>query len=250
MNKFLEGILLRKIISVVSLVLLVFIVTACGDDSDDELHVLEVDFIVPESVDVNETMELKAVVTYGDDYVTDADEVVFEVWEKNDRDNGEMIDAHNHEDGTYTAEVTFEHDGIFEMYAHTTARDMHTMPKKEVIVGEGGEYDDADEENVFHTEGFELHFVELDDPTIDESYNLVTHIQMNEEPLENVDVSYEIWNDDMGDDREWVDAEETVAGEYEATFTFTDATTYHIQIHVQDEDELHEHAQYDININE
>lgn len=241
---------MRKIISVLSLLMLVLIVTACGDDDGDELHILEVDFIVPESVEVNEAMELKAVVTYGDDYVTDADEVVFEVWEKNDRDNGEMIDAHSHEDGTYTAEVTFDHDGIFEMYAHTTARDMHTMPKKEVIVGEGGEYDDGDDETVFHTEGFELHFVELEKPTIDEAYDLVTHIQINEDPLEEAEVRYEIWNDAMGDDREWIDAEETVAGEYEAEFTFDEATTYYLQIHVEDDEDLHEHSEYEIEINE
>lgn len=122
-----------------------FTLAACGDnEAVDELAMLEVEFEIPETLDVGETLKLEAVVTYGEETVTDADEVVFEVWEKDDQDNSEMIEAENNEDGTYTAETSFDDDGIYEMYAHTTARAMHTMPKREVVVGEGGEYEDAD----------------------------------------------------------------------------------------------------------
>src|SRR5690625_923738 len=220
---------------------------ACGDD-DDELHILEVDFNVPETADVGEMIKLEAIVTYGDESVTDADEVVFEVWERNDRDNGDMIDAVNHEDGTYTTEITFDDDGMFEMYAHTTARDMHTMTKKEIVVGEGGEYDEDDEETVFHTEGFELYFSELDEAQVDQEIDLDVQIEIDEEPLEEANVRYEIWHDAMGDDREWVDATERTAGEYTAPYTFTNATTYYVQIHVEDDADLHEHAQYEIDV--
>lgn len=241
-----EGTELRKILLIFSTIVLLVILAACGNN-DDELPFLEVDFIVPDSVDVDETIELKAIVTYGDESVTDADEVVFEVWEKNDRDNGDMLDAINHEDGTYTVEVSFDHDGIFEMYAHTTARDMHTMPLKEIVVGAGGEYED-DEETVFHTEGFELHFVELEDITAGESADLVSHIQIHDEPLESAKVRYEIWSDEMGDNRDWVDASENVAGEYSATYSFESVSTYHIQVHVEDDADLHEHVVYDVEI--
>ena len=33
------------------------------------------------------------------------------------------------------AEYTFDHDGVYYMYAHTTARGMHVMPKQQFIVG-------------------------------------------------------------------------------------------------------------------
>jgi len=237
---------LRKNLLMYSMIVLLIILSACGN-SDDDIHFLEVDFIVPETAEVGETVELKAIVTYGDESVTDADEVVFEVWEKNDRDNGEMLDAINHEDGTYTIELSFDHDGIFEMYAHTTARDMHTMPLKEIVVGAGGEYED-DEEPMFHTEGFEIHFVDLEDLTAGDSANLVSHIQIHDEPLESATVRYEIWPDDSADDKDWVDASETAAGEYTAEYTFENATTYHIQIHVEDDDELHEHMTVEVEI--
>lgn len=240
--------ILRKKLLIIIFTLSISLLVACGND-DDELHILEVNFIVPETADVGETIELKAVVTYGDEVVTDADEVVFEVWEKNDRDNGEMIDAVNHEDGTYTTEVTFDHDGIFEMYAHTTARDMHTMPKKEIVVGEGGEYADEEEAH-FHTEGFDMHFVELNDVKVDEEAELVVHLQINEDPLENANVRYEIWHDDMGDDRHWIDAKENSGGEYSGNFTFETTTTYYVQIHVEDDEDLHEHKTYEINVND
>lgn len=126
------------------------ILAACGNNDDtnnylDGLVVLEVGFDVPETLEVGETLVLEAVVTYGDEIVDDADEVVFEVWEKGKQDESDRIDSKNNGDGTYTAEVTFDEDGIYEMYAHTTARAMHTMPKREVIVGEGGDYEDLDE---------------------------------------------------------------------------------------------------------
>ncbi|HLS20665.1 MAG TPA: FixH family protein [Bacillota bacterium] len=236
---------MRKTLLTMTVTLLISLLVACGDD---ELHILEVDFVVPETAEVGETIELKAIVSYGDEAVTDADEVVFEVWEKNDRDNGEMIDAVNHEDGTYTTEVTFDYDGIFEMYAHTTAREMHTMPLKEIVVGEGGEYADDEEETVFHTEGFDMHFVELDDAKVDEDSELIVHLQINEEPLEDAKVRYEIWNDDMGDDREWVDASESSTGEYVGNYTFETAVTYYVQVHVEDDEDLHEHDVYEINV--
>src|SRR5690625_3518835 len=224
--------------------LLISLLVACGDD---ELHILEVDFVVPETAEVGETIELKAIVTYGDESVTDADEVVFEVWEKNDRDNGDMLDAINHEDGTYTVELSFDHDGIFEMYAHTTAREMHTMPLKEIVVGAGGEYED-EAETMFHTEGFELHFVDLEHPKVGDTVELVSHIQIHDEPLESAKVRYEIWADDAEDNKDWIDASENIAGEYSATYTFDHATTYHIQVHVEDDVELHEHDVYDVEV--
>ncbi|HLR75520.1 MAG TPA: FixH family protein, partial [Virgibacillus sp.] len=70
---------MRKTLLIVFATLLLSILAAC---SEDELSILEVDFEVPETVNVGETVELKATVTYGDEMVADADEVVFEVWEK------------------------------------------------------------------------------------------------------------------------------------------------------------------------
>lgn len=139
---------LRKNILVLMTALVLTFLVACGDNKDesDELLSLDVDFIVPETVDVGEAVELKADVTYGDDAETDA-VVKFEVWETGDEDNSDMLEAENNGDGTYTAEYTFEDDGVFEMYAHTDAQNLHTMPKKEITVGEGGDYGNEDEDD-------------------------------------------------------------------------------------------------------
>ena len=99
-----------------------------------ELTVLQVEFIVPEIVEAGEEITLEAMVTYGEEIVTDADEVTFEYWEADHRENSILLDAYNHGDGTYSAKVVFEKDGVYEMYAHTTAKDMHTMPKKTITI--------------------------------------------------------------------------------------------------------------------
>lgn len=137
--------MLRKRIVLFAAIFMMAILAACGgDDSqnvEDELDMLEVDFTVPEEADVGQPVELEAYVTYGDEDVNDADEVDFEIWEMCDEDNSVHETPINNDDGTYTLEYTFEDDGVYEIYAHTTAHNMHTMPKKEITIGEGGEYD-------------------------------------------------------------------------------------------------------------
>lgn len=137
------------------LITLVFIVTvfaACSNDSEEvdeseELKMLDVDFELPETADVGEAVELKATVTYGDDDVTDAEQMEFEYWKDGDKDNSTFVDGENNEDGTYTAEVSFEEEGVYEIYAHTTAESLHTMPKKEIEVGDVSDDGEVDDEN-------------------------------------------------------------------------------------------------------
>src|SRR5699024_5051956 len=161
-----------------------------------------------------------------------------------------MYEFDNYKYSTFTTEVTFDHYGIFEMYAHTTAHDMHTMPKKEIVVGEGGDYDDVDGDNGYQTEGFDLHFMEPENTIIGEEIELVVHLMMEDDELEGAEVHYEIWNDENSDDTDMIAANETVAGEYAATYTFEEANTYHIHIHVEDDEDLHESAEYKIEVSE
>ena len=115
----------------------------CGaeDDSVDTLSSGEipveviVEVLTPEKLNVGEATTLEVKVTQGGEVVNDADSVDFEVWESGLRDEGTMIDGEFTEDGVYTAEYTFDHDGVYYMYAHTTARGMHVMPKQQFIVG-------------------------------------------------------------------------------------------------------------------
>ena len=115
----------------------------CGaeDNSVDTLGSGEVpveiivEVLTPEKLNVGEATTLEVKVTQSGEAVNDADSVDFEVWESGLRDEGTMIDGEFTEDGVYTAEYTFDHDGVYYMYAHTTARGMHVMPKQQFIVG-------------------------------------------------------------------------------------------------------------------
>ena len=118
------------------------------------------------------------------------------------------------------------------------------MPLKEVVVGDGGEYEEQAGEDHNHTEGFSMHFM-APKLTAEQEVVLVVHIQLDNEPLENLKVRYEIWND-LSEKHDWVDAVEIKAGEYTADYTFNEASTYHVQIHVQDENELHEHETFEL----
>ena len=93
-----------------------------------------VEVLTPAEVEANEKVTLEAKVTQGDKPIDDAI-VEFEVWESGLRDEGKMLEGRLSADGIYTADHTFEKDGVYYMYAHTTANSYHVMPKHEFIVG-------------------------------------------------------------------------------------------------------------------
>ncbi|MEI3612033.1 FixH family protein [Pseudogracilibacillus sp. SO30301A] len=103
------------------------------------------------------------------------------------------------------------------------------MTKKEITVGEGGDYDheehgeDEHGDHGFHTEGFDMHFMEPENVTTGEDTELMVHLMMHEDALEEAEVRYEIWQDDVEDSTEWVDAEEINTGEYIAQHSFEEA---------------------------
>lgn len=126
-----------------------------------ELEV-KVEVLTPSEVPVGETVELSAHVTQNKQNVEDAMAVEFEVWESGYRDKAVIIDAEHEGDGVYKAEFTFDHDGVYYMYAHTTARGLHVMPKHEIIAGEPDmdsvipEGDTSEEDYLKYTESLDL----------------------------------------------------------------------------------------------
>lgn len=115
----------------------------CGEKEKTEtstsqqgtLEEVFVEIQTPKELPVGEEIVLSAKVTQSDEAVNDADSVEFEVWESGLRDEGHMVEGKHTEDGIYEAKFTFDHDGVYYMFAHTTARDMHVMPKQELKVG-------------------------------------------------------------------------------------------------------------------
>lgn len=94
----------------------------------------EVEILTPKEVAINETIDLAAQVIQGGKKVDDA-VVQFEVWESGKRDQGQMIDGKLEKDGVYKATTKFDHDGVYYMYAHTTANGVHSMPKQQITAG-------------------------------------------------------------------------------------------------------------------
>ena len=102
---------------------------------DVEALEVKVHILTPEKVAVNEQIDFAVHVTQNNENVNDAQSVQFEVWESGYREDGQMIDAKLDGDGVYKATYTFDHDGVYYMFAHTTARELHVMPKQQIIVG-------------------------------------------------------------------------------------------------------------------
>ena len=124
-----------------SLLAIPLLVVGCNEEVDTNQEgsyipqIVEVTILTEEKLPVDETIKLAAQVKQGDEFVEDAEEVKFEVWESGLREEGVMLDGVLTKDGIYEAEFTFDHDGVYYIFAHTTARGMHVMPKKELIVG-------------------------------------------------------------------------------------------------------------------
>lgn len=125
------------------LVLGVMMLVACGNETksgfEDELAFLDVNLSInPETAQLGETVKFEAKVTYGDKVVTDADEVKFEIWKSQSQEHDKIVVEHN-KDGIYSLDKTFNEEGTYYIYAHVTAEGMHSMPKKEFVIGQPSE---------------------------------------------------------------------------------------------------------------
>lgn len=149
-----------------SLMAIPFLLFGCGEEEIvvDTLDsgVIPAEVVVeietPEQVKVGEPIQLAAYVTQNNEAVNDADEVKFEVWESGLRDKSEMLDGKLTEDGIYEVDYTFNHDGVYYLFAHTTARGLHIMPKQQITAGSpdmSKVLDDTSSNSMNHDEGNE-----------------------------------------------------------------------------------------------
>ncbi|WP_144512211.1 FixH family protein [Bacillus sp. FJAT-22090] len=127
---------------IVAVALTAMTLAGCGtkeatniDQGETKFEEIVVQIQTAEQLPVNEEVVLSAKVTQGEKAVDDADSVEFEVWESGMRDDGKMVEGVLTKDGVYEANYTFDHDGVYYMFAHTTARGLHTMPKQKLTVG-------------------------------------------------------------------------------------------------------------------
>lgn len=132
----------------ISIFILFTLLTACKDNhAQSEKGVLEpikVEIFAPNELSVGETAQLQIKITQANETVNDADEVEFEIWKGDNRDHSERIPAKKAGDGIYEVSRMFDDEGIYNIQTHVTARTMHSMPIKQVVVGDAIE---AEKEN-------------------------------------------------------------------------------------------------------
>ncbi|MDX1805425.1 MAG: FixH family protein [Paenisporosarcina sp.] len=105
--------------------------------TDEVPELVEVDLNVPETASANVEVIFTAAVTQGEEIVEDADEVKFEVKNINTGEK-ELLEAHLNEK-QYEGKYKFTTKGTYDVTSHVTARDMHTMPTKQIVISAGEE---------------------------------------------------------------------------------------------------------------
>ncbi len=88
----------------------------------------------PDQLLPNQPVTISAIISQGGDAVNDANKVEFEVWKRGEKNHEKRKGKHQGE-GKYSIERTFPSDGIYYVIAHVSARDMHNMPRRQLIVG-------------------------------------------------------------------------------------------------------------------
>lgn len=126
---------LRKTI-VLFFAVVLFLIGCDKKETEDQLpKMLNVELAIsPNKAQVNESIKFEAKVTYGDEMVTDADDVSFEIWRAN-KEGSEKFPVKYSKDGKYEYQKAFSEEGTYYVYAHVTAKGMHTMPKGEFVIG-------------------------------------------------------------------------------------------------------------------
>ncbi|WP_442599014.1 FixH family protein [Neobacillus sp. D3-1R] len=240
--------------AIIAVILLIGIMAGCASQNEQEhqngsresLEIIEVTIQTPETINPNEEVTIKALVTQGNEKVDDANEVKFEVW-KDGQEEHEMLKGANEGKGIYSIKKTFTENGKYYVISHVTARSMHAMPKKEFVVGTVEEHDHEAAENHEDDHGHHDGSIEIEmamDPSyvINKETSLKTTVKHEDALLKGARVRYEIISHDDSNNVEWLEAKEEGDGIYSATTSFKQQGTYHIQIHVNKEDqEIHEH---------
>jgi len=260
---------IKRFMLVLPCLLLLFAVTACGNDNQETFtpgSPVEAAFTMePSEPVVRDTVTFAVTVTQDGKPVDDASEVKFEWW-RDGQEPHEMLPATFQKDGLYIAKQTISQPGSYFVYYHVTARDFHTMKKIPFTVkGETGEVDQqatADEnsngqetksshEHEHGTEAsesgqVELHFMPAPEIRASEETWLGVHIMHGDDVLPKATVRFEYWKD--GEEKHaFLDASETHPGQYGAKLSFPASGAYTVKVHVEAGD-IHDHKDFSVTV--
>jgi len=236
---------LKKIF--LGLALVAGILAGCAGGNEQEksgntkpLEPIDVIIVTPDKIDPNKEVEIKAEVTQGKDKVDDAKEVKFEIW-KNGTENHTMTPGKNEGKGVYSAAYTFKESGTYSITSHVTARDMHSMPTKQVTVGmtSGEEAEHHDDHDHHSDTGISIVLEGNKVFPLNKEVTMTALIKQKDVPLTGANITFEVWRGEE-QKHEWVDAKELGDGKYSINKTFSSTGMFHVQVHVK-KGELHEH---------
>ncbi|MBP3039397.1 FixH family protein [Bacillaceae bacterium Marseille-Q3522] len=106
-----------------------------GKEQNSEIPAaVEVTFQLPEKAKVGEDTLLAVTVTQDNQFVDDADEVTFEIWKKDEKEDSKIVEAVYKKEGEYEGKTSFTEEALYYVQVHVTARNMHTMPKETIQV--------------------------------------------------------------------------------------------------------------------
>jgi len=217
------------------------------EKSVQKIEPLKVELTIqPEKIDSGQEVTFQATVSQGGEKVEDASEVKFEIGQDGSKGEPEMLEGSDEGNGLYTVKKSFEEAGQYYVVAHVTANGVHTMPRASFIVGDGTteekqKHEHGEEASHHHHHRLSMVWQGQKEWKVNEKAVLETEIQLEGQPLDKADVSYEIWL--AGADKpEWVNAEEKETGRYISEYTFTHPGDYKVIIHVR-KDELHDHKE-------
>ncbi|MFZ3576923.1 FixH family protein [Virgibacillus sp. DJP39] len=243
------------------LILFIVFLSACGNNNEQSdsnagvVKPIDVELKVPNKVDVGKPVTFSVTVSQNGKPIEDASEVEFEVWNDGSKSKSVKAPGIHQKEGIYTHERTFTENGIYIVQSHVTARDMHTMPKTKITVGElntntaeSNESGDSNsnQEHQHHA----TTTIDLQKPEKliqNESSKFVAIITHKENPLDNANVRVELWKDGTKK-HNYVDLVEDKAGHYIKELKLEGKGTYHITVHVEKE-EIHSHKEYKVEVN-
>lgn len=229
------------------LVAVILVGTACTAKEDNNTssqeapQPIEVEILTPDTLEAGKEITIEAKVTQGKEAVEDADEVLFELWKDGDENHDEIEGTHQGE-GIYSIKQTFPEDGVYYVIAHVTARNMHNMPKKELIVGDvshGHHHGD--------NEGLVLHIQLEKEIRVNEETTLTAHVMEEGKPLEKATVKFEVWKKNEKGKHNFLEAKEGQPGEYQTKTTFSSKGEYVVKLHME-KGKLHEHSEETITV--
>lgn len=234
------------------LVFLLIGLVACSqeeapDEQQVEVHPLEVSLQVPTNGEVGEEIKIVAEVTYGEEKVVDADEVLFEVWKEGEKEESKKEHGQHTTNGVYELTYQFNEEGIYFVQSHVTAKGQHNMPKKQIVIGnpkeqtEEGQKQHSDGEQS-HSHHVQIDFIVSESINAHEETMLTTVVKKGHEFMTGAKVRYEIWKANSHQ-HIWVDTTEQSNGSYTASYSFMDSGEYHVKIHVSNDEGLHEHIE-------